>query len=160
MNGDASIAAGSVDTVENSLTFFLNHPSLTGRAVCTWVNCSIAAGRINRGERPFFPSFLVFKSVGKVLGTALQALWEDRGDQKQLDRGRTELYILQASSQASVCVPWAWGGAAAVLAVGRVALHAKPLTNLPEQPSSGYLHPCCCTGARAVCYYSPAQLVL
>lgn len=50
-----------VDTVENSLSFFffLKHPCVTGKAVCTWVGCSVASGRINRGET-FFPSFLVF----------------------------------------------------------------------------------------------------
>lgn len=71
--------------------------------MCTWVICSVAAGRINRG-RDFFPLLSSIKSVGKVLGIALQALWEDCADQKQCDRGRTELFILQASAQGSVCV--------------------------------------------------------
>lgn len=57
------------------------------------------------GRETFLSLLSSIKSIGKVLGIALQALWEGCGDQKQCDRGRTELSILQASSEASVCVP-------------------------------------------------------
>lgn len=58
-------------------------------------------------RRRFFPPSQIsgIKCTGKVVGIALQALREDRGDQKQCGIGRTELSILQASSQTSVCVP-------------------------------------------------------
>lgn len=57
------------------------------------------------GGETFLSLLSSIKSIGKVLGIALQAPWEGCGDQKQCDRGRTELSVLQASSQASVCVP-------------------------------------------------------
>lgn len=48
------------------------------------------------GRNLFFPLLSSTKSVGKVLGLALQALWEDCGDQKHLiEAGQSSTFCRQ-----------------------------------------------------------------
>ena len=73
------------------------------------MNRSVTVSRIKMGRLSSPSRISGIKYIEKLVGIALQALWEDRRDQKQCGVGRTELSLLQTRSQTSVCVPWAWG---------------------------------------------------